>query len=247
MNLGGLRYLVVGAGLWGLVLAERIASQLGERVLVLDRRNHSGGNCYAAKDSETGIERHIYGTHVFHTSLPRVWEYLNRFTSFTNYRHRVYTEYRGRVHPLPLGLAAINSFYGFRLKPWEMEEFIRKESGGGEFPDPANLEEKAVSLVGRPLYEAFIKGYSQKQWGRHPRELPPEVIARLPVRSSYNTDYFDDLWQGMPAQGYTALFARLLRHPLIDLQLGVEYASIADMVPKDCQILYSGPIDAFFN
>jgi UDP-galactopyranose mutase len=241
-----LKYLVVGAGLWGGVLAERIASALGERVLVIDRRTHIGGNCHSFVDPDTGIECHAYGTHVFHTAIPRVWEYVSRFTRFTPYRHKVLTEHRGRVYPLPVGLAAINMFYGLNLRPYEVSDFIRREAAASA-GDPADLEEKAVSLIGRPLYEAFVKGYTQKQWGREPRELPADIISRLPVRADYNTDYFSDPWQGMPKQGYAAMFDRLFRHPLIEVRTGLAYADIAGDVPPACTIFYSAPLDELFG
>ena len=247
LGLEGCKFLIVGAGLWGSVLAERIASRLGERVIVIDRRPHAGGNCRSYCEPTTGIECHAYGTHVFHTSIPRVWEYIRAFSEFTPYRHKVLTEYRGRVYPMPISLASINSFYNLNLRPWEVDAFIRAEAGKEMKDAPANLEEKAISLVGRPLYAAFIKGYSQKQWGCDPRELPAAVITRLPVRANYNTEYFNDPWQGLPKDGYAALFARILAHPLIDAHLGVDYADIAEQVSDDCRVFYSGPIDAFFG
>ncbi len=247
LGLESCNYLIVGAGLWGAVLAERIASKLGERVLVIDRRAHTGGNCHSAKEPETGIECHAYGTHIFHTAVPRVWEYVRAFSEFTPYRHKVLTEYRGRVYPMPISLATINSFYNRNLRPHEVEAFIAEEAGKEAKAQPANLEEKAVSLIGRPLYEAFIKGYTQKQWGRDPIDLPAAIITRLPVRSDYNTDYFDDPWQGMPKDGYGALFDRILAHPLIDVALNVDYPDIADRVPAACRVFYSGPIDGFFR
>ena len=251
MDFTNLHYCVVGAGLWGGVLAERISTVLGENVLVLERRKHSGGNCHSYIDEETGIECHAYGTHVFHTSIPRVWEYINRFSMFTPYRHKVLTEYQGRVYAMPINLGTINSYYGLNLKPYEVEAFIRAEAGqaqgssGGE--SAQNLEEKAISLVGRPLYEAFYKGYTWKQWNRDPKELPADIITRLPVRTHYNTDYFNDPWQGMPTEGYAALFNRLFSQPRIELVLGVDYADVADQLPRDCRIFYSGAVDEFLG
>ncbi|MDR2077299.1 MAG: UDP-galactopyranose mutase [Desulfovibrio sp.] len=247
MDLSGVRCLVVGAGFWGATLAERIAAGLGQRVLVADRRGHPGGNCYSRKDEETGIEAHVYGTHVFHTKNARVWEYVNRFGGFSGYRHRVWTEHQGRVYPLPISLATLNSFYGLNLRPAEAAAFIAGEAARDGVREPSNLEEKAVSLLGRPLYEALIQGYTRKQWNRDPRELPPSIITRLPVRSSYNTDYFDDPWQGLPLDGYAALISRMLAHPLIDLCLGVSYADIAGQIPADCRVFYSGPVDELFR
>ena len=247
LGLEGCKFLIVGAGLWGSVLAERLASQRGERVLVIDRRLHTGGNCHAYSERQTGIECHAYGTHIFHTSIPKVWEYVSAFSEFTPYRHKVLTEYRGRVYPMPISLATINSFYNLNLRPYEVEAFIRAEVGGEARDNPANLEEKAIALIGRPLYEAFIKGYTWKQWGRDPKELPSGIITRLPVRANYSTDYFNDPWQGLPGAGYAALFERLLAHPLIDVRLGMDYADIEELVPESCRVFYSGPADAFFR
>ncbi len=248
MELNGLKYLIVGAGPWGSVMAERIAESLGERVLVIDRRPHPAGNCYSTAEATTGIECHEYGTHIFHTKIPRVWEYVNRFDRFSSYRHRVFTEHRGRVYPMPISLATINAFYGLNLKPFEVEPFIEAERAkAGLANPPANLEEKAVALIGRPLYEAFIKGYTAKQWEKDPRELPADIIARLPVRLNYNNDYFSDPWQGLPLAGYTALFTRIVAHPRVELRLNVEYRDIAARVPADCRVLYSGPVDEYFG
>ena len=240
-------YLVVGAGLWGSVIAERIASVRGESVLVIDRREYAGGNCRSVLDPETGIECHVHGSHIFHTRNERVWRYLNTFTGFNHYRHHVLTEYQGRIYPLPIGLATINAFYGKTLKPSEARAFIAEEAAKDAVAAPANLEEKAVSLVGRPLYEAFIKGYTQKQWQRDPKEVPASIITRLPVRANYNTEYFDDPWQGLPSAGYHGLFAKMLAHPRITVRLGVAYKDIRPFLTPDRTIFYSGAIDEFFD
>jgi UDP-galactopyranose mutase len=241
------RNLIVGAGIWGSVLAERLASAKGEKVTVIDRRGHTGGNCHSRVDAETGIECHMYGTHIFHTKKAPVWKYINRFSGFTSYRHKVLTEYCGKVYPMPIGLETINSFYGIALKPFEAEAFIRAEALKEHIDDPKNLEEKAISLIGRPLYEAFIKGYTRKQWNRDPKELPASIIVRLPVRTSYHSDYFDDPWQGMPLAGYHGLFAKMLSHKNIAVCLDVDYKDIAGSLKKDCRIFYSGAIDEFFD
>jgi UDP-galactopyranose mutase len=245
MRFSGLKYLVVGAGLWGCILAERITTVLGERVLVIDRRKHSGGNCHSFVDTYTGIECHAYGTHIFHTAIPRVWKYISRFSAFTSYRHKVFTEYKGRVYPMPIGLATINMFYNLNLRPYEVKDFINKERDTGV--PVTSLEGKAVSLIGRPLYEAFIKGYTWKQWNKDPGELPAEIITRLPVRTNYTTDYFDDPWQGLPLNGYAHLFANLLRHDNIELELNTEYRDIAVQIPNSCRVFYSGPLDELFD
>jgi UDP-galactopyranose mutase len=243
----GCKYLIVGAGLWGSVLAERIASVRGEPVVVIDRRDHIGGNCRSHVNSQTGIECHVYGTHVFHTQNEEVWTYLNSFTGFNAYRHKVLTEHAGRLYPMPISLGTVNAFYGLSLKPFEVEDFIRAETAPEDIWNPQNLEEKAVYCVGRRLYEAFIKGYTQKQWNKKPDELPTDIITRLPVRNNYNFDYFEGPWQGLPLCGYYNLFKKMLSHQNIAVHLGVDYKDIAETVPTDCNVFYSGALDEFFD
>lgn len=243
----GLEYLVVGSGLFGAVVAERIARDKGRRVVILEKRGHVGGNCHSAADPDTGIECHTYGSHIFHTRNERVWEYMNRFCSFNHYRHRVLTRYRNRVYQMPINLDTINSFYGMELSPAEAEAFIRKEIGKKKIAAPKNLEEKAVSLIGRPLYEAFIKGYTAKQWGHPPKELPPDAIERLPMRFGYKSDYFDDPRQGIPLGGYGKLFEKLLDHPNIDVCLNADFFEVRNLVPETCTVIYTGPVDRCFD
>lgn len=248
MELAGLKYLVVGAGFYGAVIAERIASVLGERVMVIDRRDHIGGNSWSETDPESGVEIHKYGSHIFHTSNQAVWDYINRFSSFNYYRHRVLTTYRGKVYTMPINLMTINSYYGINLRPSEVGAFLEREIRTLNLPaNPANLEEKAMSLIGRPLYEAFIRGYTIKQWERDPRELPASIITRLPVRNLYNDAYFDDPYQGIPLGGYAAIFKRMLDHPLIDVRLGVDFFALRERVPAETTIIYTGPLDRFFD
>ncbi len=229
-------------------MAERIASVLGERVLVIDRRDHIGGNSWSEIDQESGVEIHKYGSHIFHTSNQVVWDYLSRFTSFNRYRHRVLTTYRGKVYTMPINLMTINSYYGINLRPAEVGAFLEKQIRGLGLPvTPANLEEKAMSLIGRPLYDAFIRGYTRKQWGCDPKELPASIITRLPVRNLYNDAYFDDLYQGIPLDGYAAIFRRMLAHPLIEVRLGVDFFELRERVPAETRIIYTGPLDRFFN
>lgn len=239
-------YLIVGAGFFGCVLAERIASQLGRSVLVIDRRDHIGGNCHSQADAETGIEFHSYGTHIFHTSSPQIWAYINRFTEFNSYFHQVLTLHKGRVFQMPINLETINSFYGVNLRPFEVAAFLERERE--PITQPRNLEEKAISLIGRPLYEAFIRGYTAKQWNRDPRELPASIINRLPVRFNYNEAYFNNArWQGIPLEGYTRIFERLLDAPQIRLELGCDYFELRDRVQVRYQTIYTGPIDRLFE
>lgn len=247
MKYDGLKYLVVGCGFWGAVFAEKIASVLNEKVLIIDKRNHLGGSSYSEIDSETGIECHKYGSHSFHTNSQDVWNYINKFTEFNNYRHKVLTTYKNKIYPMPINLATINMYYTLNLKPSEAEVFIQKEILKSKITEPKNLEEKAISLVGKPLYEAFIKGYTQKQWGISPRELPSEIITRLPVRMNYDSNYFPSLYEGLPLQGYNNLFHNLLSHKNIELQLNTNYSDIKNQIPPSCKIIYTGMVDELFN
>lgn len=247
MNLSGLKYLVVGSGFFGAVIAERIANDLGERVVVLEQRDHIGGNSYSAPDEATGIDCHVYGSHIFHTKSSKVWDYINNFCSFNSYRHKVLTNHRGVVYQMPVNLDTINRFFGTVFSPGEARAFVDEEMRRECFAEPCNLEEKAVSLVGRRLYEAFIKGYTAKQWQTDPKLLPAGIISRLPFRFSYKIDYFDDPWQGIPLDGYGALFGRLFADPKIEVLLNTDYFALRDQIPADCMVIYTGPIDRFFD
>ncbi|NKX52196.1 NAD(P)-binding protein, partial [Arthrobacter deserti] len=177
--------VVVGSGLFGLTVAEPAAREFGSRVLVLERRSHLGGNAWSEAEPQTGIEVHRYGAHLFHTSNERVWEYVNRFTAFTNYQHRVFTVFKGQVYPMPINLGTICAYFGQYFTPDEARALVARQAGTGA-GQADNLEDKAISLIGRPLYEAFVRGYTAKQWQTDPRELSPDIITRLPVR--YNFD-----------------------------------------------------------
>lgn len=247
MVLQNLKYLVVGSGFFGSVIAERIAEVLGERVVVIERRNHIGGNSFSLDDTDTGIHYHKYGTHIFHTNNKTVWDYINRFTTFNSYYHQVLTTFKNRVYQMPINLETINSFYNKNLKPYEVDEFLRNEIMKEFYPDPKNFEEKAISLIGRPLYEAFIRGYTKKQWQIDPRNLPESILNRLPFRTNYNESYYRDRWQGIPSEGYAEIFKRLLASKKIELFLDTDYFEIKDKLDKQTVVIFSGPIDRFFN
>jgi UDP-galactopyranose mutase len=250
LNLTGLKYLVVGAGFWGCTIAERIASVLDENVLLIDKRSRPGGVSSSRIDGETGIECHEHGTHIFHTKNPNIWNYVTKFGDFTQYRHKVLTTYKGKIYPMPIGLGTINAWYGISLRPYEVRSFLDEEIRKSEVHiPPRNLEEKAISLIGRPLYEAFIKGYTRKQWNRDPKELPSSIITRLPVRTNYNFDYFADPWslQGLPVEGYGKLFEKMISHPKIDFMPNTDFFEIRPSIPESCHIFYSGPIDRLFD
>lgn len=241
------KYLVTGAGFAGAVIAERIASVLKERVVVIDRRKHVGGTSYSEIDPETGIECHLFGSHIFHTAWPEVWNYIRRFADFNNYRHKVMTTWQNRVYTMPVNLKTINDFYGLNLKPHEVEKFIEAERRQSCSPDISNLEGKAISLVGEKLYRAFIQGYTQKQWNCDPKQLPAGIISRLKIRNNYNTDYFDDPYQGIPLHGYGELFRNLLNNPRIELKLGIDFREIRNLLPSSCTVFYSGSLDELCN
>lgn len=239
--------VVVGSGFFGLTVAERCATDLGLKVLVLERRYHLGGNAYSEFDPETGIEVHKYGTHLFHTSNERVWEYVNRFTEFTSYQHRVFGRYQGQVYSLPMNLALINSFFGKSHTPDEARALIAEQASEIDTRDAKNLEEKAVSLIGRPLYEAFIKGYTAKQWQTDPTELSADIITRLPVRYNFDNRYFNDTYEGLPVDGYTAWLSRMADHPNIEVRVDTDFFDVADDYKGKVPIVYTGPVDEYFD
>lgn len=243
--------VVVGSGFFGLTIAERCAAELGLKVLVLERRHHLGGNAYSEKEPETGIEVHVYGAHLFHTSNEKVWEYVNRFTSFTNYQHRVFAKYQGQVYSFPMNLGLINQFFGKSHTPDEARALIAEQSSEIATADASNLEEKAISLIGRPLYEAFVKGYTAKQWQTDPKELSPDIITRLPVRYNFDNRYFNDTYEGLPVDGYTAWLERMADHPNIEVQLETDFlGSDPDWATRfkgKVPIVYTGPVDEYFG
>jgi UDP-galactopyranose mutase len=237
--------VVVGSGFFGLTVAERCATELGLRVLILERRDHIGGNAYSENEPETGIEVHRYGAHLFHTSNERVWEYANRFTRFTGYRHRVYTTFKDRVYPMPINLGTICEFFGRVFTPDQARALIAEQSA--EVTGPRDLEEKAISLIGRPLYEAFIRGYTAKQWQTDPRELPAEIITRLPVRYTFDNRYFNDTFEGLPVDGYTAWLERMADHPNIEVRLGADFLDLRAGVAGQVPVVYTGALDRYFG
>src|SRR4051812_48907835 len=239
--------LVVGSGFFGLTIAERVATQLDKRVLVVDRRPHIGGNAYSEPEPETGIEVHKYGAHLFHTSNKRVWDYCNQFTAFTNYQHRVFARVGDQVYSFPMNLGLINQFFGKSHTPDEARELIAKQAAEFKTEDAQNLEEKAISLVGRPLYEAFIRGYTAKQWENDPKELGANIITRLPVRYTFDNRYFNDTYEGLPVDGYTAWLERMADHPNIEVRLDTDFLPVADQYKGKVPIVYTGPIDEYFG
>ena len=239
--------VIVGSGFFGLTIAERCANELGLNVLVLDRRHHIGGNAYSEPDPDTGIEVHVYGAHLFHTSNEKVWEYVNRFTKFTGYQHRVFTIFDGKVFPMPVNLATICEYFGRAMTPDEARALVAEQAGEIASADAKNLEEKGISLVGRPLYEAFVRGYTLKQWQTDPKELDPAIISRLPVRYNFDNRYFNDKYEGLPVDGYTAWLSRMADHPKIEVELETDFFDRRDDILGNVPVVYTGPIDAYFG
>jgi UDP-galactopyranose mutase len=239
--------VVVGSGFFGLTVAERCASQLGLKVLVLERRPHIGGNAYSEPDPETGIEVHVYGAHLFHTSNKRVWDYVNQFTAFTGYQHRVYSNHAGQVYPLPINLGTINQFFDAAYSPDEARALIREQAAELGDREPANFVEKGISLIGRPLYEAFIAHYTAKQWQTAPEKLSADIITRLPVRYTYDNRYFSDTYEGLPVDGYTAWLERMADHPGIEVRLDTNFFDVAEEFKGRVPIVFTGPVDEYFD
>lgn len=235
--------IIVGAGFYGATIAEHAARE-GFRVSVLDRRPHIGGNAFTYADPATGVEVHKYGPHIFHTNSAEVVEYLSRFTTWVPYEHRVWTNSGGHVFPMPINLATICLFTGRHLSPDEARAWVAGHAGG--VAEAANLEEKAISLIGRPLYEAFIRDYTKKQWQTDPRALPAEIITRLPVRFNFDNRYFNDTYQQMPEHGYTPIFEKMLTSPNVAVHLGVDWFEAREGAP-DVPVVYTGPIDRYFG
>lgn len=244
--------LVVGAGFFGLTIAERCARELGLKVVVIDRRDHIGGNAYSEAEPTTGIEVHRYGAHLFHTSNERVWEYANRFTTFTPYVHHVLTTHRGEVYQMPINMGTINHFFRSAMTPGQARELLAEQAGELDGKTPQNLDEKGVSLIGRPLYEAFVREYTAKQWQTDPKELPASIIARLPVRYTYDARYFSDTHEGLPTDGYTAWLEKMADHPNIEVRLNTDFFDELHEFSKansvgELPIVYTGPVDRYFD
>ncbi|GGD40090.1 UDP-galactopyranose mutase [Sinisalibacter lacisalsi] len=235
---------MVGAGLSGAVIG-RCLAEAGHEIDVIDSRNHIGGNCQTRRDEETGVLVHVYGPHIFHTDDEEVWNYVNSFEPFKPYKNRVKTTARGQVFSLPINLHTINQFFGRTMRPDEARRFIQEEQADTSIEDPKTFEEQALRFVGRDLYEAFFKGYTLKQWGCHPSELPASILKRLPVRFNYDDNYFFHKFQGMPENGYTALIEKILDHPGITVQLETDFKQ--DMAAHYDHVFYSGPLDGFFD
>ncbi len=236
-------YLIVGAGFAGSILAERLANQSGKKVLIVDRRNHIGGNAYDHYN-EAGVLVHKYGPHIFHTNSRDVFEYLSHFTEWRRYEHRVLASVDGQLVPIPINLNTINKLYGLNLNAFELEKFF--ESVAEPKDSIRTSEDVVVSKVGRELYEKFFRNYTRKQWGIDPSELDKSVTARVPTRTNRDDRYFTDTYQAMPLHGFTRMFENVLSHPNIKVMLNTDYREIRDMIPYK-EMIYTGPVDEFFD
>ncbi len=234
---------IAGAGFSGAVIAHELA-KAGHRVDVFDTRPHIAGNCHTARDDESGVLTHVYGPHIFHTSNEKVWNYVRQFDEFMPFTNRVKAVTKGRVYSLPINLLTINQFFGKSFTPKEAESFLAS-LGDQSIAEPKTFEEQALRFVGRDLYEAFFRGYTTKQWGMHPSELPASILRRLPVRFNYDDNYYASTYQGMPRHGYTHIVGRMLDHPNINVFLGTSFER--SMAGEYEHIFYSGPIDAWFD
>ncbi|MBS0235288.1 MAG: UDP-galactopyranose mutase [Proteobacteria bacterium] len=239
--------VVVGAGFYGLTIAQKAAEELDLRVLVVEKRGHVGGNAHSEIDADTGIEVHKYGSHLFHTNSSDVWKYVRQFSEFTDYRHHVFTKHADKIFPMPINLATICSFFGRAFTPSEAANLIAAQAEEVKGVEPANLEEKAISLIGRPLYEAFIRGYTAKQWQSDPRELPADIITRLPVRFTFDSRYFSDDYEGLPRDGYFKIFERMIAHRKVFILTNADYFELRNALPRDALTIYTGPIDRYFG
>jgi len=236
-------HLIVGAGFSGAVLARRLADN-GRRSIVIDARPHIAGNCHTERDSATGVMEHVYGPHIFNTSNQTVWDYVRHFGEFMPFTNRVKASTSRGIFSLPINLYTINQFFGVKLNPTEAMAFIAAKADTS-IQDPQNFEEQALKFIGRELYEAFFYGYTKKQWGCEPTELPASILKRLPVRFNYDDNYYNSTFQGIPRDGYSEVIRRILDHPSVEVRLATSWEPA--MKDDFAHVFFTGPIDAFFG
>ena len=241
------KYIVAGAGIFGAIIAERLASQ-GNPVLVVEKRDHIAGNIYSYTDPETKIEIHKYGSHIFHTELEDVWEYISKFMDFNDYTHTVNTRYQGKLYPMPINLDTINLLYGTDMDADEAEKFVAAEAEKAGIKDPQNFEEKGLSLVGEKLYTAFLKGYTEKQWNTSATNLSADILKRIPVRFSHDNRYFMTAkHQGIPKEGYTKMVENILSNDLIEVRTSTSFQDIESEINPEATIIYCGQVDQLMD
>lgn len=239
------RFLIVGAGFSGAVMANELANKLDCTVDVVDERPHVGGNCYTERDEKTGVVVHTYGPHIFNTDRKDIWDYVNRFIELVPYTNRVKAKYKGNIYSMPVNLHTINQFFGKALDPREAKDFLA-EQADKSIEEPKNFEEQALKFIGKDLYKAFFYGYTKKQWGCEPTELPAAILKRIPVRFNYNDNYYNNPLQGIPRNGFTEMFEKLLDHPSIKTILGKKFDSNEDVSAYD-HVIFTGPLDQYFG
>lgn len=239
------RFLIIGAGFSGCVLAHQLTSSLDCSIEIWDERNHLGGNCYTERDAETGIMVHQYGPHIFNTDKKYIWDYVNSFVEFRPYVHRVKAKSGDSIFSMPVNLHTINQFFNKNFTPNEAKAFLETKADK-TITDPQNFEEQALSFIGRELYEGFFYGYTKKQWGCEPKELPASFLKRIPVRFNYDDNYHNNIFTGIPVDGYTAVMEKMTDNPAIEIILNKKFVPGSDSIGFD-HVFYTGPIDAFFN
>lgn len=239
------KYLIVGAGFSGTVLANQLSQKLDCTIDIWDEREHIGGNCHTERDEQTGIMVHKYGPHIFNTDKKEIWDFVNSLVEFKPYVHRVKAMSGGKVYSLPVNLHTINQMFGKSFTPAEAKTFL-ETLADTTIEDPQNFEEQALRFIGKELYYAFFYGYTKKQWGCEPTELPASILKRIPVRFNYDDNYHNNIYTGIPADGYTALIEKLVDHKNITITLNKKFNPADDVSGYD-HVFYTGPIDAFFN
>jgi UDP-galactopyranose mutase len=239
------RYLIIGAGFSGCVLANRLTALMDCDIDIWDERPHLGGNCHTKRDDATGVMVHEYGPHIFNTDKKEIWDYVNSFAEFRPYVHRVKAVSKGKIYPLPVNLHTINQFFDQSFTPGEAKAFL-ETLADTTIDQPKNFEEQALRFIGKELYEAFFYGYTKKQWGCEPSELPASILKRIPVRFNYDDNYHNNIYTGIPVDGYTAVMQKMIDHPNVHVRLDKKFDAGAD-VSTYSHIFYTGPIDAFFN
>ena len=240
------RFLIVGAGFSGAVLANQLAQELDCTIDVWDERSHVAGNCHTKRDAETNVMVHEYGPHIFNTDKKEIWDFVNSFVEFKPFINRVKANYMGNIYSLPVNLHTINQFFNKTFGPEEAKAFI-ESLGDKSITDPRSFEEQALKFLGKDLYHAFFYGYTKKQWGCEPSELPASILKRLPVRFNYNDNYYNNVYQGIPVNGYTELVEKLLDSPKINITLNKKFKYSTELFDVYDHIFYTGPIDAFFD
>ena len=239
------RYLIIGSGFSGCVLANCLIKNTDCSIDIRDEREHMGGNCHTSRDEETGIMVHRYGPHIFNTDKKEIWDYVNSFGEFRPYVHRVKALSKGKVYPLPVNLLTINQFFNKNFSPREAKAFL-ETLGDKSITEANNFEEQALKFIGSDLYKAFFYGYTKKQWGCEPSELPASILKRIPVRFNYDDNYHNNLYTGIPVEGYTAIMEKMIDHPNINILLNTKFHPGNDVSAYD-HVFYTGPLDAYFN